>query len=303
MTPSSAESSPVKSLGFYPPPAPPKLALEQAVCQYFGLQQAAGGCHLRCAGEAVNKTACHQATRAHVPLTVVRRRALGVTWQSRKVALTKDRLWIGKFDGNVVLDFIPLREISKVKTKEKRAPRPKSSLLQSLSTRSGKRPPMQSSGHHEHAPADPGPESPRSAENHFLHLDDDDHKHRPRVRRRQSISHAPPSYDAYGSDSDHEDDDPALIFAIQTIDAGSNSGKTTVLQTKNREECEKWVQAIEGAHATLLQKLEKERLDAQTLWRRVRDRAGVYYNSNPFQYAVGIIIMASYVAAMFEAQV
>ena len=239
------------------------------------------------------------------------RRTLGVTWQSRKVALTKDSLWIGKFDGDLVLDFVPLREVSKVKTMEKRAPRQKGPMRSKSFFEvpwTGKRP-MQNSQHHEHALAHPEPESLSSPEGHFLDLDDDDadqrqHHHTNRFRRTQSLKlgrarRAPYSDDAQNSDSEYEDDDPALIFAIQSIEGG----KTTVFKTRNREECEKWVQEIEAAHATVLQKMEKERLAAQALWRRVRDRAEIYYNSNPFQFGIGIIIMASYVVAMFEAQV
>jgi hypothetical protein len=36
---------------------------------------------------------------------------LGVTWQSRKISLTHDRLWVGKPEGSDVLDFIPLIEV------------------------------------------------------------------------------------------------------------------------------------------------------------------------------------------------
>ena len=84
-----------------------------------------------------------------------------MTWQSRKIVLTKDNIWIGKFDGNAVLDFIPLREVKKVKTKEKRVSKDKSplrsrSFFQQPGPWPGKTAPKQSSEHHADAPASRG---------------------------------------------------------------------------------------------------------------------------------------------------
>lgn len=90
-------------------------------------------------------------------LKVQRNRTLGVTWQSRKVMLTKEHLWIGKFDGNHVLDFIPLCEVSKIKTKEKRQTKTSSPLrtasfvgmMRSKSQRAHDEPAHSKQSHHE----------------------------------------------------------------------------------------------------------------------------------------------------------
>ena len=89
---------------------------------------------------------------------------------------------------------------------------------------------------------------------------------------------------------------------MQTIEGGNNSGKMTVLQTQSAQECQMWIRVIEEAMAAEERRIKELEDATRTPWKRFCRRTKIYYNSNLTQFGVGIIIMASYVTAMYQAQ-
>lgn len=205
---------------------------------------------------------------------------LGITWQDRTVALTRDTLWVGKMEGNEVLDFIPLLEVRRIKTNKAQSPQERKASLIGLNKSTRARAPQEVGFEHGGSLRDL-----RDLHNTAAGLLVDS-KTQPMLT---------------GGD-DYDDDDPERMFAVQTIDGGNNSGKTTILQAQSAEECDRWVAAIEEAMQKERSRAQREADLARTPWRRFRDRASLFYASNITQACVGLIILASYFTAMYRSQ-
>ena len=89
-----------------------------------------------------------------------------------------------------------------------------------------------------------------------------------------------------------------LTFMIQVSEHGHNSGRSCVLRAHSIPELNEWMQAIQQGvqRANDLQNQDEGQLS------RVRRLTRQFYHSDPAQYAIGLVIMASYAASIAAAQ-
>ena len=148
------------------------------------------------------------------------------------VAVVASR-WIGKFDADLVLDYIPLKQVKQVATKAKERMTLKMRVQQNLrQSLSGVQQSLDAGSTHA------------------------DEKHQ--------------DSESEGVHDDLEDDDPKRCFSIKTIDEGANLGMSTVLLASSAEKCTKWVEAIDHAAMDERQRLNFEEMKTLTPVRRAR---------------------------------
>ena len=150
------------------------------------------------------------------------------------VAVVASR-WIGKFDADLVLDYIPLEEVKRVATKARERTSLKTRVQQKLrQSFSG----LSQSG------------SRSDISNHA----DEEHQ----------------GSESDGENDDFDEDDPKRCFSIKTIKDGANLGKSTVLLASSAEKCTKWVEAIEHAVMDEHERVHDEEMKTLTPVRRAR---------------------------------
>ena len=90
-----------------------------------------------------------------------------------------------------------------------------------------------------------------------------------------------------------------ISFIIRTSESGINSGRPVVLRAKTSAEMHEWIDVLEGAVRAAYQKAHAH----ETSWYRWRKAARELYHSDRCQYAVGIVILGSYMMSIANAQI
>jgi len=92
--------------------------------------------------------------------------------------------------------------------------------------------------------------------------------------------------------------DTPLIFTVQPCMDGHNSGRAAILKAASLEELHEWIDIIDAqVHAAKLAARA-----GQTQLQRWRDKTRAFYQSDYTQYAIGLVILGSYLMAIANAQ-
>ena len=119
---------------------------------------------------------------------------------------------------------------------------------------------------------------------------------------RKSIKARTGFFRIASSDTVVEDDEESRnVFAILTAEDGHNSGRSTVLAIEDKEEYERVISILE----TCVRKRKQREMDHidNTFFKKCQHRARDFYDGMICQSIVGVLIVASYVNALVNAQV
>ncbi len=180
------------------------------------------------------------------------------SWQPRRVVVTKQIIAFSQKEKQVLVDAIPLAEVTAV--------RDLSGLQQRSEIWGSKR---------QSEPSFSGDTPSRTAKR--LHADSD---------TPHSLFPAPNSAHTPSESNGGTGMSPQNALTIETVDGGHNSGRTYTLRAPSHERCRELVASIAARAATA-----RAAAYARTRFRRSQERIRRVYVSKPFQFSVAILIV------------
>ena len=98
--------------------------------------------------------------------------------------------------------------------------------------------------------------------------------------------------------AEDDDEDKDLTFTVQPSEEGLNSGRPAIIQAPSVELMHEWVDALDTQVQQAIDRVNAE----QTALDRWRTRTRDFYHSDRTQYAIGLVILGSYLMAIGNAQ-
>ena len=100
---------------------------------------------------------------------------------------------------------------------------------------------------------------------------------------------------------DFDEDDMGLMLRVMVNAHGHNSGRHTTIRFSNAAQREEWLTALQSARTGAF--ALKQRLEDPGIIIRSQRWAAALYDSDPFQIAVGVVILSSFLSVIVSAEI
>jgi len=136
------------------------------------------------------------------------------------------------------------------------------------------------------------PSKPENPDNSSPHRNQNSHKF------SKSPTNASPTQMDPLVFGDDDETSTSQILVIHTIENGHNSGRTTILLAESEIQRDEWVEFLNTSKNDALDR--KNRLDDLGFTLNAQRKCRQIYSSNFVQYAIGVVIMCSYMTGILS---